>query len=80
MEQIALTMLNLNKNTLDSVILKFQIYMYTMGLVLITMYIFCFYKWILKLDNSMYLTKLALTLIPADSLNEQKTMTDLKNI
>ncbi|CAD8050075.1 unnamed protein product [Paramecium sonneborni] len=80
MEQIASTMLSLNKNTLDSVILTFQIYMYTMGLVLIIIYIVCFYKWILRLDNAMYLTKLALTLIPADSLNEQKTMTDLKNI
>ncbi|CAD8159175.1 unnamed protein product [Paramecium octaurelia] len=80
MEQIASTMLNLNKSTLDSVILKFQIYMYTMGLALIIIYILCFYKWILRLDNGMYLTKLALTLIPADSLTEQKTMTDLKNI
>lgn len=70
MEQIASTMLSLNKNTLDSVILTFQIYMYTMGLVLIIIYIVCFYKWILRLDNAMYLTKLALTLIPADSLNE----------
>ncbi|CAD8054058.1 unnamed protein product [Paramecium primaurelia] len=80
MEQIAYTMLNLNKTTIDSVIFKFQIYMYIMGLTLIIMYIFCFYKWILRLDNEMYLTKLALTLIPADFLNEQKTMSDLKNI
>ncbi|CAD8051238.1 unnamed protein product [Paramecium sonneborni] len=80
MEQIASTMLSLNKSTLDSVTQKFQIYMYTMGLTLIIIYIICFYKWILRLDNTMYLTKLALTLIPADSLNEQKTMTDLKNI
>ncbi|CAD8134451.1 unnamed protein product [Paramecium octaurelia] len=80
MEQIANTMLNLNKSTLDSVILKFQIYMYILGLTLIIVYILCFYKWILRLDNDMYLTKLALTLIPADFLNEQKTMSDLKNI
>ncbi|CAK71269.1 unnamed protein product (macronuclear) [Paramecium tetraurelia] len=80
MEQIANTMLNLNKSTLDSVILKFQIYMYILGLTLIIVYTLCFYKWILKLDNEMYLTKLALTLIPADFLNEQKTMSDLKNI
>lgn len=80
MEQIANTMLNLNKSTLESVILKFQIYMYIMGLTLIIIYIICFYKWILSLDRGMYLTKLALTLIPADFLNEQKTMSDLKNI
>lgn len=47
MEQIASTMLNLNKSTLDSVILKFQVYMYTMGLTLIIVYILCFYKWVL---------------------------------
>lgn len=44
--------------------------MYIMGLTLIIVYILFFYKWILRLDNEMYLTKLALTLIPADFLNE----------
>ena len=39
-----------------------------------------FYYWVKKVDKTLYLTKLGLTLIPSDSLCEQKTMTELKNI
>lgn len=41
-----------------------------MGLCLLFIYSISFFKWIRNLDKTIYLTKLSLTLIPSDSLNE----------
>lgn len=44
--------------------------MYTFGLTIVLLYMILLYWWIKKMQNTLYLTRLGLTLIPSDALNE----------
>lgn len=70
LEIIATTMLRFNRLTLDTVITQFQAYMYTAGLGIILLFAILLSKWVRGMEKKVYLSKMALTLIPADSLNE----------